>query len=310
MATHTADVTHVSGVRITHAHRDLFPRRHITKEALARYNEAVAPWMLPHVRGRPLTLVQCFEGADRPCAYMRHSHAWGPQELRRVLIQEKTKQGEYLVADSAAALVALAQMDVVEIHTWNARVEGHGHGIEKPDRVVFDLDPGPRVAWSAVVEAAHLVRSLLAQLDLESFAKITGGMGLHVVLPIAPRGGWDESLSFARALSQAMARANPRRFTASMVKSMRAGRVYVDYLRNHRAATSIAEYSTRANPDAPVAVPVSWTELTPALRPDAFTITDVLERLRAMRDDPWPGYFATRQRLRPSMTRALESVQR
>ncbi len=306
MATHPADVTHVSGVRITHAQRDLFPGRHLTKEDLARYYEAVAPWMLPYVQGRPLTLVQCFQGADRPCAYMRHSHAWGPRELRRVLIQERTKRGEYLVADSAAALVALAQMDVVEIHTWNARIDGRG--IEKPDRIVFDLDPGRRVEWSAVVEAAHLVRSLLAQLELQSFAKITGGMGLHVVLPIAPRGGWDESLSFARALAQAMARADPRRFTASMVKSMRPGRVYVDYLRNHRAATSIAEYSTRAHPRAPVAVPVSWQELTPALRPDAFTMTDVLERLRSMREDPWPGYFETRQRLRPSMARALESV--
>ncbi|HEX8794752.1 MAG TPA: non-homologous end-joining DNA ligase [Polyangiaceae bacterium] len=305
MATHS-DVTHVSGVRITHAHRDLFPSRHITKEDLARYYERVATWMLPYVTGRPLTLVQCFEGADRPCAYMRHSHAWGPRELRRVLIQEKTKRGEYLVAESAAALVALAQMDVLEIHTWNARAES----IEKPDRIVFDLDPGPRVAWHCVLDAAHLVRSLLARLDLECFAKVTGGMGLHVVVPIAPRGGWDDSLSFARALAHAMARADPRRFTASMVKSMRAGRVYVDYLRNHRAATSIAEYSTRANPRAPVAVPVSWEELTGTLRSDAFTMTDVLDRVRTPREDPWPGSFTTKQRLRPSMTRSLESAMR
>lgn len=306
MATTHSDTTHVSGVRITHAHRDLFPRRHITKEHLARYYEAVAPWMLPYVRARPLTLVQCFEGADRPCAYMRHSHAWGPRELRRVLIQEKTKLGEYLVADSAAALVALAQMDVLEIHTWNVRVDGHG--VEKPDRLVFDLDPGPRVEWSCVVDAAHLVHSLLAQLELESFAKVTGGMGVHVVVPLAPRAGWDESLAFARALAHAMARADPRRFTASMVKSVRAGRVYVDYLRNHRAASSIAEYSTRAHPNAPVAVPVSWKELTPALRSDAFTVTDLLERLRVAKEDPWAGYFSVKQRLRASMTRALDAV--
>jgi bifunctional non-homologous end joining protein LigD len=302
MATHS-DVAHVSGVRITHADRALYPRRHITKEDLARYYEAVAPWMVPYVRGRPLTLVRCFERADGPCAYMRHAHAWGPSELRRVRVQEKAKLGEYLVADDAAALVALAQMDVLEIHTWNSRVEA----IERPDRLVFDLDPGPRVEWSAVVDAAHLVRSLLAQLELESFAKATGGSGLHVVVPIVPRVGWDESLAFARALAHAMARADPRRFTASMVKSMRAGRVYVDYLRNHRTATSIAEYSTRARPEAPVAVPVSWQELTPSLRSDAFTMTDVLDRLRA-RDDPWRGYLGMKQRLRSSMTRALGSL--
>lgn len=303
MATHS-DVTHVSGVRITHAQRALYPSRQITKADLARYYETVAPWMVPHVRGRPLTLVRCFEGADGPCAYVRHAHAWGPPQLRRVHIQEKTKLGEYLIADGAAALVALAQMDVLEIHTWNSRVES----LEKPDRVVFDLDPGPRVEWSAVVDAAHLVRSLLAQLDLESFAKVTGGSGVHVVMPIAPRSGWDESLAFARALAHAMARADPRRFTASMVKSVRAGRVYVDYLRNHRTATSIAEYSTRARPNAPVAVPVSWQELTPALRSDAFSMTDVLRRLFAEKKDPWAGYESTKQRLRASMTRALEGL--
>jgi bifunctional non-homologous end joining protein LigD len=232
---------------------------------------------------------------------MRHGHSWGPPALKRVLIREKTKTGEYLVADSAEALVSLAQMDVLEIHTWNARVDH----LETPDRVVFDLDPGPGVPWARVVEAARMVRELLGRLDLESFVKTTGGLGLHVVVPLLPRAGWDECLGFARAVAKTMERLDPHSFTASMVKRARTGRVYVDYLRNHRAATSVAAYSTRARPDATVSVPITWEELGPDLRSDVFTAPGVLERVRRRRREPWEGCDRLKQRLRPSQLRAL-----
>ncbi len=298
------ETVEVAGVRVTHPDRVLYPARGFTKHDVARYYEAIAPWMVPHVADRPLTIVRCPAGAGAPCAYMRHAHAWGPPALRRVLIREKTKTGEYLVADSAAALVSLAQMDVLEIHTWNAHVSR----LEQPDRLVFDLDPGPGVAWERVIDAARLVRELLRRLDLAGFPLLTGGVGMHVAVPLAPRAGWDEALAFARALSGAMARLDPRSFTASMVKSARAGRIYVDYLRNHRAATAVSPFSTRATPAASVAVPIAWDELAPELRSDAFSLPEVLGRVRSLRRDPWEGWEGARQRLRRSMTRTLDDA--
>jgi bifunctional non-homologous end joining protein LigD len=294
-------VAEVSGVRISHADRVMYPRLGLTKEDVAKYYEAIAPHMVPDVRDRPLTLVRCPDGAEAPCAFMRHLRVWGRAPLRRVDIREKTKTGDYLLADSGEALVALAQMDVLEVHTWNARSER----LEQPDRLVFDLDPGPGVAWSRVVEAAQTTRGLLDGFGLSSFAKTTGGKGLHVVVPLSPSAGWGECLEFCRAVAQSMERARPRAFTASMVKSARHGRIYVDYLRNHRAASSIASYSTRARPEATVSIPIAWDELTPELDPLAFTVKTVPSRLATLGRDPWAGYEDTGQRLRRSMLRAI-----
>jgi len=279
----------------------MYPRLGLTKEALARYYEAIAPRMVPHVADRPLTLVRCPDGAEAPCAYMRHLRAWGPAPLRHVAIREKTKIGDYLVADSAEALVALVQMDVLEVHTWNTRAER----LEQPDRLVFDLDPGPGVVWRRVVDAAHRIRAALARVGLVSFAKTTGGKGLHVVVPLAHGASWAECLEFARGVAHTMERLDPRTFTASMVKSARPGRIYVDYLRNHRAASSIAAYSARAKPQATVSVPITWDELTPELRPEDLTVQSVIDRVEKLRRDPWEGCDETRQRLRRSMMRAV-----
>jgi bifunctional non-homologous end joining protein LigD len=185
-------------------------------------------------------------------------------------------------------------MDVLEVHTWNATVDH----LEKPDRVVFDFDPGPGVRWEKVIEAARLVRSLLRRVGLESFVKTTGGVGLHVVAPLEPRAGWDECLDFARAMAHAMVEIDPGTYTASMAKSARAGKIYVDYLRNHRAASSVAAYSTRAKPNASVSVPIAWEELRPSLAPDAYTVQNVLARMRGLKKDPWAGYDALKQRLK------------
>src|SRR4051812_24013133 len=161
----------VAGVRITHPDRVMFPDEGVTKVELARYYEGIADWIVPHVEGRPLTLVRCPTGPATGCFYMKHSKVWAPPALQRVTIQEKTKVGEYLVANSGAALVSLAQMDVLEIHTWNSRVGC----IEQPDRLVLDIDPGPEVTWPEVIEAARLVRRVLEGVDLASFVKTTGG---------------------------------------------------------------------------------------------------------------------------------------
>jgi bifunctional non-homologous end joining protein LigD len=301
------EAANVAGVSITHPGRPVFPSLGVTKEGLARYYEEIAPWMLPRVRGRPLTLVRAPAGAEAPAAVTRHAHAsesLAPSPLRRISIREKSRTDDYLVAESAEALVALAQLDVLEVHTWNATADH----VDTPDRLVFDLDPGPGVTWERVVDAARIVRDILSRLSLASFPKTTGGRGLHVVVPLAPRAGWDDCLTFSRAVANRIAREYPRRFTASMVRSARLGRIYVDYLRNHRTSSCIAEYSTRAVRDAPVAEPISWEELGPWTCHDACNIQNVLERTRRRTRDPWTGYEQTSQRVRPQLVRAVDSL--
>ena len=195
----------VVGVRISHPDRLIYPDLGISKIQLARYYEEIADWIVPHVAGRPLTLVHCPAGLAAPCIYLKHAKAWGPNALRRVKIQEKTKIGEYLVADSIEAVVSLAQMGIVEIHTWNSVIDD----IERPNRIVWDLDPGPDVTWKQVVKAAGLVRVVLETLGLTSWVKTTGGRGLHVVVPIKPAREVAECLEFSRAVSDAIVRTDP-----------------------------------------------------------------------------------------------------
>ena len=304
------DAEFVAGVRLSHPDRVLFPEVGVTKLRLARYYETVADWVLPHVADRPLTLVRCPNGVGgavkggTDCFYMKHSKVWAPPGIRRVRIREKKKTGDYLVADTLAALVGLVQMDVLELHTWNSCV---AH-IEQPDRLVIDLDPGERVGWRAVIEAARLVRSMFSVLDLASFVKTTGGRGLHVVVPLVPRADWSECLAFARAFALALVRTRPVLFTDRFAKAGREDKILVDYLRNNRTNTSIAAFSTRARPDAPVSVPIAWAELSPSRTPDRFTFATVPPRLARLRQDPWKAYWSTKQRLPRHGIRALEGM--
>jgi len=298
----------VAGVSISHPGRVMFPIRRQTKLDLARYYEAIEPWILPHLVDRPLTLVRCPTGvaAASPekgagCFFMKHSKVWAPPAIRRVRIREKTKLGEYLIADSIAALVGLVQMDILEVHTWNSRFSD----IEHPDRIVIDLDPGGGVDWATIVDAARLVRQLLAALDLASFVKTTGGRGVHVVVPLAPRADWAECLDFARTFAQAAVRRRPELFTERFAKAGRSDKILVDYLRNNRTNTSIAAFSTRARPAAPVSVPLAWSELSPAKTPDRFTMATVPGRLSRLARDPWQAYWTTRQRIPRGAIRAL-----
>jgi bifunctional non-homologous end joining protein LigD len=294
----------VRGIRISNADRVMFERPRLTKLDLVRYYDRVANAMLPHVEGRPLTLVRCGHGVPAGCTYMKHSKVWAPPELTRIKIREKTKIGDYLVIESLEAIVALAQMDIVEIHTWNTRKEK----IEHPDRVVLDLDPGEEVTWSAMIAAARLVRDLLHTLDLECFLKTTGGKGLHVVAPLQPREDWEVCLAFARAVAGALTRHDPALFTLTYGKRGRERQILVDYLRNNRTNTSVAAFSTRARDGAPVSVPIAWNELTERLRPAELTVTTVPTRLEGQRKDPWADYFRIRQRFSTKAIAALERI--
>jgi len=243
---HPGTATTVAGIRVSHAERLIYAELGATKLDVVRYYDAVAETMIPHVEGRPLTLLRCARAVDPSadkggCEMLRHGRAWGPSALRRVPIREQRKTGEYLVADTHQALVALAQMSVVEIHTWNGRAEEpYLH-----DRVVFDLDPGPKVSWPQVISVARAFRSTLAQLGLESWVKTTGGKGLHIVVPVEQTPAAD-CLAFARAIAAILIERHPVLLTTAVPKQGREAKILVDTLRNNRTNTSVAAYSLRA----------------------------------------------------------------
>jgi bifunctional non-homologous end joining protein LigD len=286
-----ADETVVAGVRISHADRVVYPDQGVTKGALARYYAAVADRILPELDERPAVFVRCPEGLEGECFYQKHAGPWAPPSLRRIRIREKTKTGAYLVVEDVAGLVGVVQMGALEIHTWNATAGR----LETPDRLVFDLDPGPGVPWSAVVVAARLVRARLEDAGLRSFVKTTGGKGLHVVTPIRPDRGWGECLDFAHQLTEALVAETPAAFTATMAKIARRDKIFIDYFRNQRGATSVAAYSTRARPGAPVSTPVAWNELDSVPGPGHFTIANIPRRLAKLQADPWAGYATLAQ---------------
>ena len=290
-----------AGVRISHPDRVIFTQPRLTKLDLARYYESIGTWIVPHVAGRPLTLVRCPNGVEAGCFFMKHSQVWAPPALRRIRIQEKTKVGEYLIADDLPAVLSLVQMGIVEIHTWNS-TDDH---LEQPNRMVFDLDPGERVDWRRVIRAARTVRDALTALDLEAWVKTTGGRGLHVVVPLTPHADWAECLAFARGLAARLADANPADYTTEFAKAGRENKILIDYLRNNRTNTSIAAFSTRARTGAPVSVPIAWEQLTPALEPESFTALTIPARFARLRSDPWKGYWRSRQRLTRERVRAV-----
>jgi bifunctional non-homologous end joining protein LigD len=286
------DGVEVAGVPLTHPDRVVFQRQGLTKERLARYYERIADVILGHLEDRPLTLVRCPEGAGSECFFVKHAGPWAPRSLRRVTIQEKTKTGEYVIVDSLTALIGLVQMGVLEIHTWNARARR----LEHADRIVFDLDPGPGVEWRRVIAAATAIRERLEGLDLETFVKTTGGKGLHLVAPLVPRAGWEDCAELSRVVAQSLERDQPDEFVTDMAKSKRSGRILIDIGRNNRGSTSVAAYSTRARPSAPISMPVSWAQLSRVTGGDTFLLEDVEETVtKPGGADPWVGYGRVRQ---------------
>ncbi|MGH7474689.1 MAG: DNA ligase D [Longimicrobiales bacterium] len=297
----TALLKDLPAIRLTNPQRVLFPADGITKQDLAGYYALVARWMLPLVRDRALTLVRCPEGIDGPCFYQKHVGEAVPKSIKRVPVEEARKTGIYLYVDSVEALVSLVQIGVLEIHFWGSRIDK----IEKPDLLVLDLDPDPAVSWSRVVEAALELRDRLAELGLQSFAKTTGGKGLHVVVPLTRRTDWEDAKEFARALAEERVRLHPRSYTAAVSKAKRKGKIYIDYLRNARGSTAIAPYSTRARPGAPVATPIAWDELSTQLDPGALTVRTLPSRLLSLRRDPWSEYATVRQSITAAARKAV-----
>jgi bifunctional non-homologous end joining protein LigD len=282
-------VPSVSQFRLTHPDRVFWPDVGLTKQGLAEFYADVADWVLPHIVDRPLSLVRCPSGSGKDCFFQKH--AW--EGMGKAVKRKSVGDDEVLFIQDLEGLVALVQASVLEIHPWGSTVRK----VEKPDRITFDLDPADDLPWTALIEGATAVRERLHALDLQSFVKTTGGKGLHVVVPLTPKADWNEVKGFAQGLAESLAKERPDRFTATMAKRARTGRIYLDYLRNGRGATAVAAYSTRARSGAPVSTPLAWEELSPAIRPDHFTVGNLATRLRHLTHDPWEGLASSKQAL-------------
>lgn len=283
----------IAGVKLTHPQRVLFADDDLTKLDLATYLYVASGRMLPYVKERPLSIVRCPEGVADQCFFQKHTKKGLPAALKSVPVTEGDGTvAQYLMLDDAAGLVAVAQIGGIEIHPWGATADDLAH----PERLIFDLDPDPSVPFSAVADAAIDIRKLLQTAGLTSFALLTGGKGVHVIAPLDQSQDWETVKGFARGFATRLAESEPERFTATMSKAKRRGRIFIDWLRNERGATAIAPYSPRARANASVAAPVTWSELQKVDAANVFTIPTMQERLRK-KTDPWAKYAGTRQHI-------------
>ncbi|MDB5697771.1 MAG: hypothetical protein JWN69_575 [Alphaproteobacteria bacterium] len=285
----------IAGVKLSHPDKVLYPDQGITKIELAHYYAAVADAMLPHVAFRPITMVRCPTGQDKKCFYQRHAGSGVPEQLSEVKVPGFDEP--YLAITDVAGLIAMVQMGVLEVHPWGVTTQHP----DRPDRIIFDLDPAENLGFEAVLRAAHDVRARLSALGLVSFVKTTGGKGLHVVLPIEPV-DWLAAKAFAKALSESMASTAPQLYLTRISKAERSGRIFIDYLRNDPTSTAVGAYSTRSRAGAPVALPIGWDEVTPKLDPSSFTVKTVPALLTRRKADPWAALLESEQSLPPIET--------
>ncbi|MGP1693308.1 MAG: non-homologous end-joining DNA ligase, partial [Giesbergeria sp.] len=287
---------------ISHGERVIDRASGTTKLDLARYYATVAPLMLEHLKGRPVALVRAPQGVGKETFFQKHGDAERLPGIEALDPALDPGHGPLLEIRTAEGLLSAAQMNVIEFHTWNARADR----IERPDRMAFDLDPGEGVPWERIQEGAELVRVLLRELGLPAFLKTSGGKGLHVVVPLKRLRDWDSTKAFSEAVVQHLARTIPQRFVAKSGPRNRVGKIFVDYLRNGRGATTVSAWSARARPGLGISVPVAWSELTSLTGGAHWNITNIEARLR-VGNAPWQGYDAAAVALGPAM-RALGSA--
>lgn len=276
----------VAGVRLTNPDRVLYPEQGVTKRDLAEYYEAVGEYLLRRAAKRPLALVRCPEGTAAQCFYQKHPGPSFAPGLPRIEIQEKEDVEDYVYLESVSHLVSLVQLGVLEVHGWGSTVDH----LEQPDIIVFDLDPGPGVDLDYSKGIARRLRDLLNRLGMGAYLRVTGGKGLHVVVPLVAEAGWDAVKGFAKAVAEALAATDPDGLTTNMSKSKRQGKIFIDYLRNGRGSTAIVNYSTRSREGAPVALPLRWEELGRLEHPGAYDIVSARRRIASLKADPWEGF--------------------
>jgi bifunctional non-homologous end joining protein LigD len=286
------------GFKVTHPEKVVDPQSGVTKQALIDYYLAVAPLMLPHVTGRPLSLVRCPNGAGQKCFYQKHLGPGMPPGIGGVDIPDRKGKGTetYVTVEGEQSLAGLAQMNVLEIHPWQSTNED----LEHPDRMIFDLDPDEAVSWQTLCGAAQEVRDRLKQLGLQSFVKTTGGKGLHVVAPIKPTLEWEQIKALTHEFTLQMEKDNPKLYISKMTKAARTNKIFVDYLRNEREATAVAPYSSRARLGMAAALPLEWTELKGSKAPK-FLIAQFDEWKDRVRKDPWKAMLTSDQEIPASL---------
>ncbi|CAN7518417.1 DNA ligase D [Rhizobium sp. LjRoot98] len=293
----------VLGIRITHADRLLFSDPAITKVDLARYYGVIAVRMLPFAADHPASILRCPQGPDHQCFYQKHAGDGFPDEIHQVPIEESDGDtANYLYVNDAKGLVAAVQMGTIELHIWGSTIDR----LDAADRLVFDLDPDPSVTFETVKQAAVLLRDALEELGLKSVAMVSGGKGIHVIVPLSRRAPWEDAKTFAKGLSAKIADEDPENYIATMSKAKRKGRIFIDWLRNERGSTAVAPYSVRARSNGPVATPVSWDELGDLGAANGFHIPDILERLESG-IDPWAEAKDWKQSLTKAMLKAVEA---
>ena len=295
----SASAIEIAGVRLTHPDKQLYPEEHVAKRDLAHYYELVSGRMLPHVARRLLSVVRCPEGRGEPCFFQRHPVPGSLESIHRFKRRDKKGEPDYIYIEDLQGLIALAQLGVLEIHIWGSRIDD----IDRPDRMVFDLDPAEDVPFAQVKAGAVRLREILEAMRLTSYPLLTGGKGIHVVVPLKPRHGWDVIKAFSGALAQRVVAEQPDRYVATMTKSKRHGRIFIDYFRNDKAASAIAPYSTRARRGAPLAWPVGWKALARVTSADEVTLANFRRRLASA--DAWADYARTDQTLESSALKAL-----
>ncbi|MDQ0321770.1 bifunctional non-homologous end joining protein LigD [Pararhizobium capsulatum DSM 1112] len=290
----------VLGIRISSGNRTLFSDPEITKLDLARYYGVVAERMLPFIAEHPASILRCPQGPDHQCFYQKHASDGFPDEILQIPIEEADGDiANYLYVKDGKGLVSAVQMGTIEFHIWGSRIDR----LDMADRLVFDFDPDPSVTFETVKAASLLLRDRLEKLGLKSLAMVSGGKGVHVIVPLSRRASWEDAKAFAKTLSSKIADEDPEHYIATMSKAKRKGRIFIDWLRNERGATAISPYSVRARAGGPVATPVSWDELETLDAANSFHIPDILERLETA--DPWQEASGWKQGLTRTM---LEKV--
>ncbi len=283
-------------VAISHPERVVFAKKKIRKGDVADYYRQMARWILPGIVGRPLSLLRCPDGAGKACFFQKHHGPGLGDAVHAIPLQQKSGREDYVYIDDVRGLLQLVQMNTLELHPWGATVADPEH----PDRLVFDLDPGEGVGWNEVKAGARDVRDRLQEIGLRSFVRLSGGKGVHVVVPLQPAADWEQAKAFCEAFAQAMAQQAPERYVATMSKAKRGGVIFIDWLRNTRGATSVCSWSLRARESAGVAVPLRWEELARIKAADAFPLDKALARAKRLKADPWEGIDAVEQTL-PSL---------
>src|SRR5579885_3607796 len=295
----------LEGFHLTHPDKILDAESKLTKQQLAEYYFEVADHLLPHIEGRPLSIVRCPEGSGKPCFFQKHIGQGVAKGVEGITVPNKKDEGseEYITVSTQEGLVGLAQMGVLEIHPWGSRNDA----LEKPDIIIFDLDPDPEIEWKILAESAIEVRDVLRELGLVSFIKSTGGKGLHVVAPIHAKHEWPEVKDFTRNVVSILEAARPDRYLIKMTKSARKGRIFLDYLRNDRGSTAIAPYSPRGRKGVRVAIPLRWEELRNG-NPNQFSVANCATWKKRLKDDPWEELPHTKQSLTEKAMRAAAQL--